>query len=78
MFSKWNFSSEKPEKTGRDLFPDDEPVQFFGHRFKVVARNFFPFMGIARDGDCLGGKICLRDSLDSRILNTIARHLNFT
>ncbi|XP_071534212.1 glutamate receptor 1-like [Panulirus ornatus] len=49
-----------------------------GHQVRVVAKTLFPFMEFEPDSDAPGTTVTPRDSLDVRMLNTVARILNFT
>lgn len=49
-----------------------------GHTLKVVTLSYFPFVAYDQDNVGPDGLLSPVDSLDTRILNTIAAHLNFT
>ncbi|XP_069995942.1 glutamate receptor ionotropic, kainate 2-like [Penaeus vannamei] len=49
-----------------------------GHRFDIVAMNYFPYIEYSRDEDQLGTRVSLQDSLDTRMLTVVAEALNFT
>lgn len=73
------------------LSSDDTVRDFLGHEFSVVTRRYFPtidYYDVHGDGDVAddGGSgkarrskvVVPRDSLNSRMLETIASALNFT
>ncbi|XP_053655163.2 glutamate receptor ionotropic, kainate 2-like [Cherax quadricarinatus] len=49
-----------------------------GHKVQVVVMPYFPFTDYERRGDPGITPVTPRDSLDVRILNTLAAHFNFT
>lgn len=49
-----------------------------GHRFRVVTMNWFPYIDFERETDAGGSVVTPKDSLDYRMLQAIATHLNFT
>ncbi|XP_047474685.1 glutamate receptor ionotropic, delta-1-like isoform X2 [Penaeus chinensis] len=59
-------------------FPD-QFRDFFGHRFRVVAMRTLPWMDYeGGGGGWAGGPLTPRDSLNARMLRTMAEHSNFT
>ncbi|XP_071518154.1 uncharacterized protein [Panulirus ornatus] len=60
-----------------DLFPD-QFQDFHGHTFRLVTMNWFPFIQFQRHTHERGSLVTPLDSLDVRMLTTIANKLNFT
>ncbi|XP_037791279.1 uncharacterized protein LOC119586601 [Penaeus monodon] len=60
-----------------NLFPDQFKT-FHGHKFNVVAMNWFPFTKFIQHSDKGGTVVTPQDSLDIRMLNALAEALNFT
>ncbi|ROT73751.1 Variant Ionotropic Glutamate Receptor [Penaeus vannamei] len=60
-----------------NLFPDQFET-FHGHRFNVVAMNWFPFTKFIQHSEEGGTVVTPQDSLDIRMLNALAEALNFT
>ncbi|MPC10979.1 hypothetical protein E2C01_003627 [Portunus trituberculatus] len=55
------------------------PRVFNGHKFRVVTIKYFPTIDHEPEGaGGLDTRVRLRDSLNTRMLVDIARHLNFT
>ncbi|XP_042858602.1 uncharacterized protein LOC122244695 [Penaeus japonicus] len=63
--------------TKDQLFPD-EFGNFNGHRFKAVAKKYFPYMDAVPDSNEPGSTLTVLDSLDTRIFHALAQYLNFT
>ncbi|MPC61459.1 hypothetical protein E2C01_055531 [Portunus trituberculatus] len=55
-----------------------EPEPFYGHQFRVVTLSHFPFIDYKPVNDYPGTVIHLTDSLNARMLRTLAFYLNFT
>ncbi|XP_045122783.1 uncharacterized protein LOC123511189 isoform X2 [Portunus trituberculatus] len=51
---------------------------FRGHRFKVVAMEYFPYISYERLQGDKNPTLRLRDSLNTRMITVLAQHLNFT
>ncbi|KAG7162362.1 Ionotropic receptor 21a-like 10, partial [Homarus americanus] len=49
-----------------------------GHKFKIVAVSYFPYIDYKRNSDKPGSEVTLKDSLDARLLEAFASVLNFT
>ncbi|KAK7015106.1 hypothetical protein SK128_017371 [Halocaridina rubra] len=62
---------------GRHFFPE-EYEDMMGHKIRVTAKSLFPFVEYILTSDVVGERVIPLDSLDVRMLNTIARILNFT
>ncbi|XP_042871989.1 ionotropic receptor 21a-like [Penaeus japonicus] len=60
-----------------NLFPDQFKT-FYGHKFNVVAMNWFPFTKFIQHSEEGGTVVTPQDSLDIRMLNALAKALNFT
>ncbi|XP_071539449.1 LOW QUALITY PROTEIN: glutamate receptor-like [Panulirus ornatus] len=59
------------------IFPEKfEDMQ--GHVLRIVAKDLFPYVSYERETDAPGTMVTPRDSLDVRMLGTVARSLNFT
>ncbi|XP_042223276.1 glutamate receptor ionotropic, delta-2-like [Homarus americanus] len=56
----------------------EEFEDMMGHQVRVVAKTLFPFMEFERDSDAPGTTVTPSDSLDVRMLDTVAKILNFT
>ncbi|XP_071523994.1 glutamate [NMDA] receptor subunit 1-like [Panulirus ornatus] len=71
-------SPSSPVQWGDDdtVFPEADDQAFMGHTFKVVTNSYFPFIDCEPGGS--DGSLVPRDSLDTRLLNTVSAHLNFT
>ncbi|KAK3886252.1 hypothetical protein Pcinc_009585 [Petrolisthes cinctipes] len=54
----------------------DQSSNFMGHRLRVVSVPFFPYMAYKKESDHPGGPITPTDSIDKRLLSTIAGKLN--
>nr|XP_027208007.1 glutamate receptor ionotropic, NMDA 1-like [Penaeus vannamei] len=75
LLDQWQLKSD-PSR-----FPNpfsEEIGDFMGHNFRIVARFYFPTIDYTRDTDVNGTTVTLRDSLNARMLVTIAAKLNFT
>ncbi|MPC53531.1 hypothetical protein E2C01_047425 [Portunus trituberculatus] len=48
-----------------------------GHRFRVVTMTYFPYINYVRESDAPGTAVRLTDSLNTRMMEALARHLNF-
>ncbi|KAG7168203.1 Glutamate receptor ionotropic, kainate 2-like 12, partial [Homarus americanus] len=57
---------------------EEEFEDMMGHQVRVVAKTLFPFMEFERDSDAPGTTVTPSDSLDVRMLDTVAKILNFT
>lgn len=75
LLSKWNLRLGMPERA--PLLYED-PQEFMGHEFTIEAKDYFPYIATMRTRDSEEPRVCLKVSLDFRILSTIAQHLNFT
>ncbi|XP_071546565.1 glutamate receptor ionotropic, delta-2-like [Panulirus ornatus] len=71
----WNLTSALPDT--REIF-QDQLENFMGHEFQIRSLPFFPYMDYQRDKEEIGTTVTPRDSLDVRMLNTLASTLNFT
>ncbi|XP_071524617.1 glutamate receptor 4-like [Panulirus ornatus] len=60
-----------------NLLPE-ELGNVMGHTFRVVTLEYFPFIAYRKNTDDPDGTLTPLDSLDTRVLQTIAAHLNFT
>lgn len=58
--------------------PTDQFKTFYGHKFNVVAMNWFPFTKFIQHSEEGGTVVTPQDSLDIRMLNALAKALNFT
>lgn len=59
------------------LYPGLETLQ--GRKVKIVSVPYFPYMDYSRDTDVrLNVPVVAVDSLDTRIIGTLANKLNFT
>lgn len=56
----------------------DRTGEMMGHRLKIVTVKYVPYMNYIRDHDTPGTSVTLKDSLDTRIMNTLISKLNFT
>ncbi|XP_071524513.1 glutamate receptor-like [Panulirus ornatus] len=56
----------------------DHLDNFMGHTFRVVTLVYFPFITYDKDATHPEGPVSPLDSLDVRMLDAIAAHLNFT
>lgn len=74
LWGSWHFLSSL--RSGSPFHQREEDME--GHRFDIVAMNYFPYIEYSRDEDQLGTKVTLQDSLDTRMLTVIAEALNFT
>ena len=64
-----------------DLHPGDQKIpirNFMGHKFRVVTIKYFPTIDHEPEGDAQDTRVRLKDSLNTRMLGSIALHLNFT
>ncbi|XP_071546566.1 uncharacterized protein [Panulirus ornatus] len=75
LLRRWDLSSGLPKDL--TLFPQ-HPENFMGHMFKVVAKNYFPYISYETTSEAPGAVVSLQDSLNTRMMNTMAFHLNFT
>lgn len=60
------------------FLPVDQLRDFQGHRVRVVTISYFPYIDYEKEKDKPGAAVLLKDSLDTRILETLAEKLNFT
>ncbi|MPC40548.1 hypothetical protein E2C01_034109 [Portunus trituberculatus] len=60
-----------------DLFPN-QFQDCRGHAFQVVSMDWFPFLSFSRDTQRPGTTVTPQDSVDVRMLQAVARTLNFT
>ncbi|XP_071535579.1 glutamate receptor ionotropic, kainate 2-like [Panulirus ornatus] len=60
-----------------DLFLE-QPEDFMGHTFDILAIHFFPLLDLRRDSEELGTTYTPLDSVDIRMLNSFSAHANFT
>lgn len=56
----------------------DQFRDLLGHTLKIVAVAWFPYVDFHLDNGISGSNITLRDSIDTRIIETLASKLNFT
>ncbi|KAK4317320.1 hypothetical protein Pmani_011584 [Petrolisthes manimaculis] len=49
-----------------------------GHRLRVVSVSFFPYMAYEKESAGLGGPITPTDSVDARLLSTVAKKFNIS
>ncbi|XP_063868257.1 uncharacterized protein LOC135104655 [Scylla paramamosain] len=63
--------------TGRQVLLPEHNEGFSGHRFKVVAMEYFPYISYERMQGA-NPTLRFRDSLNTRMITVLAQHLNFT
>lgn len=56
----------------------EEPEDFHGHQFRVVTRRYFPTIDFEREGEGKNLRVRPLDSVNTRMIEVMARHLNFT
>ncbi|KAK8377099.1 hypothetical protein O3P69_013629 [Scylla paramamosain] len=56
----------------------ETPLDFMGHKFRIVAKNYFPYFKYDRVTELPGTLVTPTDSLGTRITETLAKKLNFT
>ncbi|XP_071533868.1 probable glutamate receptor [Panulirus ornatus] len=71
----WNPTQHN--NTGYDFFLQ-EPEDFNGHQFQIVALSAFPLSSFIRTSQAPRTTLTPLDSLDTRMLNAFAAHANFT
>ncbi|XP_069190879.1 uncharacterized protein [Procambarus clarkii] len=59
------------------LFPD-QFSDFMGHKFRVAAVTYFPYIDYQVDGEEPGSTVTLKDSVDTRLIKAFSTALNFT
>ncbi|XP_071533870.1 glutamate receptor-like [Panulirus ornatus] len=64
------------QHSGNVLYEDVQ--ELMGHRLRVVAVSYFPYIDYERHHQVAGTTVTLRDSLDARLIVTFAAKLNFT
>ncbi|KAG7162652.1 glutamate receptor-like [Homarus americanus] len=72
----WPLTSANNHHYHNQLFPE-RLENFMGHKFVVVTLPYFPFIAFEKESE-EGGALSPRDSLNTRMINTMARCLNFT
>ncbi|XP_045129104.1 glutamate receptor ionotropic, kainate 4-like [Portunus trituberculatus] len=60
------------------LSPPDQFQDCRSHAFQVVSMDWFPFLSFSRDTQRPGTTVTPQDSVDVRMLQAVARTLNFT
>ncbi|XP_071541353.1 probable glutamate receptor [Panulirus ornatus] len=65
-------------KLRRNDFKREEPENFEGHKFRVVALPYFPVSRMKRGAEEKGTTVTLLDSVDFRMLESFASISNFT
>ncbi|XP_071531492.1 glutamate receptor ionotropic, delta-1-like [Panulirus ornatus] len=60
-----------------DLF-NEQTGNLMGHTLRVVTVTYFPYMDFNRDNEEPGTSVTPKDSVDTRLLTTFTRTLNFT
>ncbi|XP_071545440.1 glutamate receptor ionotropic, kainate 4-like [Panulirus ornatus] len=77
LLSRWSLNSDVP--SGLQLFNvSGEGTTFMGHQFKIVDGKYFPYFTYERASEEPGTVVYPRDSLITRMINTVAPRLNFT
>ncbi|XP_071546586.1 glutamate receptor ionotropic, delta-2-like [Panulirus ornatus] len=75
LLHRWDLRFGLP--TDLPLFRE-EPENFMGHKFQSVDKTYFPYFTFERSSDTLGTVVYPQDSLNTRMINAIASHFNFT
>lgn len=60
------------------IFASEDFHNFMGHKYRVVAVRYFPYIDYKTDTAEPGSTVTPKDSIDFRILTTLAAALNFT
>ncbi|XP_071535578.1 glutamate receptor ionotropic, kainate 4-like [Panulirus ornatus] len=56
----------------------EDPEDFMGHKFQILAIPFFPISDFKRNSEELGTTYTPLDSVDIRMMNSFTAHANFT
>ncbi|XP_071546549.1 glutamate receptor ionotropic, kainate 5-like [Panulirus ornatus] len=75
MVYEWSFNSSLPRNSS---LLQRTNWNMMGHRLTVITLPYFPFIEAERDSDQPGTTLTPRDSVDIRMINTFAAHLNYT
>ncbi|XP_063600694.1 probable glutamate receptor [Penaeus indicus] len=75
LIHNWRFSADVASDV---IIWDNKEDNCMGHEFHIVALKYAPYMDYSRDSEHPGSLLQPLDSLDYRILRTLAQVLNFT
>ncbi|KAK3868809.1 hypothetical protein Pcinc_025847 [Petrolisthes cinctipes] len=76
---QWNLAQQHLDHFNQYLYLMDDPLSDFrGHTFRVATIAYFPYIDYKRDREEPGTTVTPLDSINVRILDTLADSLNFT
>ncbi|XP_069190878.1 uncharacterized protein [Procambarus clarkii] len=65
-------------RLGKPHMQEDQFSDFMGHKFRVAAVTYFPYIDYQVDGEEPGSTVTLKDSVDTRLIKAFSSALNFT
>ncbi|XP_063868260.1 glutamate receptor ionotropic, delta-2-like isoform X1 [Scylla paramamosain] len=74
---RWDLDGGVPQDL-RLFMSNEYKENFNGHQFRVVTMTYFPYVNYVRVSDAPGTVVRLTDSLNTRMMEALARHLNYS